>query len=61
MIRSNQLEIPEANLQETLPSKEADAAGGQKCMINDDLILSLQQQIEFQNKMIRYLEGGKMV
>lgn len=58
MIRTTEREISTENIDPILLTKEADNTNCKRCEIKDELILSLQQQIELQNKLIHKLEGG---
>lgn len=59
MIRANIIEAPTIMRKENLQTYDAAIIVCEKCLIKDELIVSLRQQIELQSKLIAHLEGNK--
>lgn len=59
MVRSGDPMIPAKRIKSDLQTNNAVAPDCEKCIVKDDLIESLRQQIELQSKLISHLEEAK--
>ena len=59
MVRASDRMVPAERIKSDLQANNAVDPDCEKCMVKDDLIASLRQQIELQSKLIVYLEEIK--